>query len=211
MARERTRCLLDMTTLMHAPPSQDEITRLLQRATDGDRSAFDDLLPVVYDELRLMAQRHLSRERSDHTLQSTALVHEVYLKLVDQRRTQWKNRAQFFAIAAQAMRRILVNHAKSVGRLKRGGDAVRVPLEEGVAVAPETDVDLVALDEAMAKLEAIDPRKSRLVELRFFAGMTNEEAAEVLEVAPATVKRDWAFTKAWLMRELRVGPSTELG
>jgi RNA polymerase sigma factor (TIGR02999 family) len=200
-----------MTTLMHAPPSQDEITRLLQRATAGDRAAFDDLLPVVYDELRLMAQRHLRGERAGHTLQSTALVHEVYLKLVDQKRTQWKNRGQFFAIAAQAMRRILVNHAKALGRVKRGGDASRIPLDEGVAVAPEPDVDLVALDEAMLRLEVIDPRKSRLVELRFFAGMTNEEAAVVLDVAPATVKRDWQFTKAWLMRELRSSSQPELG
>jgi|SRR5688572_5167472 len=190
---------------MPAPTSQDEITRLLVRATDGERDAFDELLPVVYDELRLMAERYLRRERPDHTLQTTALVHEVYIKLVDQRRAKWQNRAHFFAVAAQAMRRILVNHAKSVNRIKRGGSRSRIPLDDGVAIAPEQDIDLVALDEAMERLAAMDPRKSRLVELRFFGGMTNEETAEVLGIAPATVKRDWSFAKAWLLRELTKG------
>ncbi|MGE3108133.1 MAG: sigma-70 family RNA polymerase sigma factor [Phycisphaerales bacterium] len=182
-----------------------DITQLLMRASDGEERAVDVLLPVVYDELRRIAERCLRRERPDHTLQTTALVHEAYMKLVDQRQTQWQNRAHFYAIAAQAMRRILVNHAKGVNRVKRGGKRARVPLDDSLAVAPEPDIDLVALDEALARLAAIDARKSRLVELRFFGGMSIEETAEVLGVAPATVKRDWNFARAWLYRELSAG------
>ena len=185
--------------------SQDEITRLLVRATDGEPGAFDELLLVVYDELRLMAERFLRKERPDHTLQTTALVHEVYLKLVDQKRARWQNRAHFFAVAEQAMRRILVNHAKSVNRLKRGGSRSRVRLDEAAAVGGDQDIDLVALDEAMGPLAALDLRKSRPVERRFFGGMNNKEAAEVLGIAPGTVKRDWSFAKAWLLRELSKG------
>jgi RNA polymerase sigma-70 factor, ECF subfamily len=179
-----------------------DITQLLVRASSGEQRAVDVLLPVVYEELRLIAERCLRRERPDHTLQTTALVHEAYMKLVDQRQVQWQNRAHFFAIAAQAMRRILVNHAKSVNRVKRGGKRGRVPLDESLAVTPDQDINLVALDEAMERLAQIDPRKSKLVELRFFGGMSIEETAEVLGIAPATVKRDWNFAKAWLYREL---------
>lgn len=184
---------------------QDEITRLLERASAGERCAFDELLPVVYDELRLMAERYLRHERAGHTLQTTALVHEVYIKLVDQKRAQWHSRAHFFGVAAQAMRRILVNHAKAVGRIKRGGGRGRVPLDEGAMIGAEQDIDLVALDEALERLALLDPRKSRLVELRFFGGMEVEEAAVVLGIAPATVKRDWSFAKAWLLREITKG------
>lgn len=189
--------------------TDQDITQLLVRASGGEQRAVDVLLPVVYDELRRIAERCLRRERVDHTLQTTALVHEAYMKLVDQREAKWQNRAHFYAIAAQAMRRILVNHAKGVNRVKRGGKRGRVPLDESVAVTPETDIDLVALDEAMDRLAELDPRKSRLVELRFFGGMSIEETAEVLGVAPATVKRDWNFAKAWLFRELSKGDEVE--
>lgn len=189
--------------------TDQDITQLLVRASGGEQRAVDVLLPVVYDELRRIAERCLRRERVDHTLQTTALVHEAYMKLVDQREAKWQNRAHFYAIAAQAMRRILVNHAKGVNRVKRGGKRGRVPLDESVAVTPETDIDLVALDEAMDRLAELDPRKSRLVELRFFGGMSIEETAEVLGVAPATVKRDWNFAKAWLFRELSKGDEAE--
>lgn len=182
-----------------------DITQLLVRASAGEQRAVDVLLPVVYDELRRIAERCLRRERPDHTLQTTALVHEAYMKLVDQRQAQWQNRAHFYAIAAQAMRRILVNHAKGVNRVKRGGKRGRVPLDESVAVTPEPDIDLVALDEALSRLAELDSRKSKLVELRFFGGMSIEETAEVLGIAPATVKRDWNFAKAWLFRELSKG------
>mgnify|MGYP003871718117 CR=1 FL=1 len=191
-----------LSTLMS---THQDITQLLLRATDGEQRAVDVLLPAVYDELRQIADRCLRRERADHTLQTTALVHEAYLKLIDQRQVHWQNRAHFFAIAAQAMRRILVNHAKGVNRLKRGGNRDRVPLDDAVAFTPDQDIDLVALDEAMQRLAAFDPRKSKLVELRFFGGMSVEESAEVLGIAPATVKRDWNFAKAWLLREITKG------
>ncbi|MBC7771354.1 MAG: sigma-70 family RNA polymerase sigma factor [Pyrinomonadaceae bacterium] len=182
-----------------------DITQLLKQASCGEQRAVDVLLPVVYDELRRIAERSLRRERVDHTLQTTALVHEAYLKMVDQREVEWKNRAHFFAIAAQAMRRILVNHAKGVNRIKRGGNRSRIELDDAAAVTPDRDIDLVALDEAMTRLEQFDPRKSKLVELRFFGGMSIEEVAEVLQIAPATAKRDWAFAKAWLLREVTKG------
>lgn len=185
--------------------TNEDITQLLKQASEGEQRAVDVLLPVVYDELRRIAERSLRRERVDHTLQTTALVHEAYLKLIDQREVQWQNRAHFFAIAAQAMRRILVNHAKGVNRVKRGGDRSRVALDDAAAVTPDRDIDLVALDEAMHRLSEFDPRKSRLVELRFFGGMSIEEVAEVLQIAPATVKRDWNFAKAWLLREVTKG------
>lgn len=186
-------------------PAPQDITMLLGKAAGGERGAFDALLPAVYEELHLLAERHLRRERPDHTLQTTALVHEAYLKMVDQREARWQNRAHFFAVAAMAMRRILVNHAKSARRIKRGGGRGRVPLDEAAVVAPEADVDLVALDEALTRLAAFDERKSRIVELRFFGGMSVEETAEVLAIGPATVKRDWALAKAWLLREITKG------
>jgi len=161
----------------------------------------DALLPLVYDELRGLARGYLRHERSDHTLQSTALVHEAYLRLVDQNVT-WQNRAHFFAIAAQMMRRILVDHARGRNTGKRGEGICRVPLHEELVGGDQRDVDIIALDEALTNLAKFDPQQSRIVELRFFAGLSIEDTSEVLKVSPATVKRDWAMAKAWLYREM---------
>lgn len=185
------------------------VTLLIDALSQGDERALEALLPMIYDELRAIAEQHLRSERADHTLQPTALVHEAYLKLVDQRSVKWQNRAHFYAVAAMAMRRILVNHAKSRKRLKRGGGRGRVPLDDVIDAAsgPTTgidahEVDLEALDEALLKLAEFDDRKARVVELRYFGGLGVEEAAEVLGIAPATVKRDWNLARAWLRREL---------
>jgi RNA polymerase sigma-70 factor, ECF subfamily len=179
-----------------------EITRMLAELRGGDREAVEGLLPLLYDELRRVAARQLRRERSDHTLQPTALVNEVFLKLVDQRDVAWQNRAHFLAVAAQAMRRILVDYARTRGAEKRGGQLARVTLDEAIVTARARDVDLLALDEALRKLEALDPRLCRVVEMRYFAGLTNAEAAEALGVSVATVDRDRATATAWLRREL---------
>jgi RNA polymerase sigma factor (TIGR02999 family) len=173
--------------------------------SQGDQQALDRLIPVVYGELRRLASRHLRRERADHTLQTTALIHEAYLKLVEQRNVQWQNRAHFFGIAAQLMRRILVDHARTRHRVKRGGAATRVPLEEVLVAAEGLNINLVSLDEALTKLAGVDSRLCRTVELRFFGGMSVEETAEVLRVSAATVKNDWSMAKAWLRRELLRG------
>lgn len=183
----------------------DDITALLQRWKAGDREALERLAPRVYAELRRIAARSLASERRDHTLQSTALVHEAFLKLVDQRRVDWQSRAHFFGLAAQLMRRILVDHARRVGRVKRGGDTPTVSLEAAGEVAdaagsPSADVFL--LDAALRKLEAFDPTQGRIVELRFFGGLTIEETAGLLGVSAMTIKRDWAVARAWLYREL---------
>ena len=183
-------------------PHTSEVTQLLLAANRGEHDAVDRLLPLVYDEMRALAGSYLGGERPDHTLQPTALVHEVYLKLVDQDRVQWKNRGHFFAVAATAMRRILVNHARDRSRIKRGGDRTRVDDADPVAVEPGDRIDLIALDEAMNLLAEMDARKVRVVELRFFVGLTLAEVAEVLDVAPATVKRDWEFARTWLMRKI---------
>lgn len=178
-----------------------DVTELLVAWSNGEAAAGTRLMDVVYAELRQMARAHLRRERRDHSLPPTALVHEAYLKLVDQRRVQWQNRAQFFAVAARVMRRLLVDHARSRNAQKRGA-AVTVPLTD---IDPEIDPpapDILALDAALAKLNALDPRQATLVELRFFGGLTVEEAAEVMAVAPITVKRDWAMARTWLYREL---------
>ena len=170
---------------------------------DGDRAALDELLPLVYDELRRQASRFLRRENPEHTLQTTALIHEAYIKLIDQRNTDWQNRSHFFAIASQAMRRILVDHARTKHRDKRGGHDIKLPLDEAMAVAnDEKSVDLVALDEALTRLEAIDKQQSRVVELRYFSGLTLEDTADILNISRATTARDWAMAKAWLHREL---------
>jgi RNA polymerase sigma factor (TIGR02999 family) len=179
-----------------------DVTSLLAAASDGDPAALDRALPLIYDDLRRQAERLLRRERADHTLQPTALVHEAYLRLVDQTRVDWQSRGHFLAVAAIAMRRILVNHAKAKGRLKRGGGGRRVDLDQLVAITGATDPDLVALDEALTRLADIDARKVRVVEMRFFAGLSIEETAEALAIAPATVKRDWTMAKAWLLREM---------
>lgn len=186
-------------------PSQKSVTQLLVLGGNGDKAALDELLPVVYDQLRQLAGSYLRRERTDHTLQPTALVHEAYLRLVDQKNVDWRNRAQFFGLAAQMMRRILVNYAHDRHAGKRGGHAPRLSLDEAVSFFEERDVDLVALDDALDSLATLDPAQSRIVELRFFGGLTIDETAEVLGVSPATVKREWSMAKAWLHRELSQG------
>jgi len=181
------------------------VTKLLKEWRDGSREALDHLIPLVYAELRAMAARYLSREPRDRALQTTALVHEAYVKLVDQRDVQWQNRAHFFGIAAQLMRRILVDDARRRMREKRGGGVVKVSLEDVPIPAPAASVDAVdalALDAALTELERLDPDQARIVELRFFGGLTLEETATVLEVSPATVKREWAIAKGWLYRAL---------
>jgi RNA polymerase sigma-70 factor, ECF subfamily len=184
------------------PQDRRDITGLLVAWSQGDEAARGILLDAVYGELRRLARGYLQRERSGHSLPPTALVHEAYLKLVDQRRVHWQNRTQFFAIASHLMRRILVDHARSHTAQKRGaGD--RVPLEDRDAAFEPLTVDVVALDLALQRLEDLYPRQSRLVELRFFGGLTVDEIAAVLDVAPITVKRDWALAKAWLYRELQ--------
>ena len=176
---------------------------MLRAWGDGDRSVLDQLLPFVYDELHRQAHRYLRRERDNHTLQTTALIHEAYLKLVDQRAVQWQNRAHFFGIAAQSMRRILVDYARTKHREKRGGVAADLPLDEALLIAAAgQDIDLLALDEALTRLAAIDEQQARVVELKYFSGLSIEETAEALGISPATVKRDWQMAKAWLRHEL---------
>ena len=183
--------------------TQHEITRLLADWSNGDRQALEKLTPLVYDELRRLAARYLRQERLGHTLQSTALVHEAYLKLVGQNNVRWQNRAHFFGIAAQMIRRILVDYARARRADKRGAGAEKLSLDEAIALPGGPDLDLVALDDALEGLAKIDERQSRLVELRFFAGLTLEETAEVLQMSLATAKRDWVSAKAWLSREIR--------
>jgi RNA polymerase sigma factor (TIGR02999 family) len=183
-------------------PTQQEVTRLLVNWSKGDQKALEELTPLVYAELRRLAGRFLRRERSDHTLQSTALVHEAFLRLIDQRSVQWQNRAHFFGVAAQLIRRILVDYARSRQTAKRGADAIKLSLDDALAVAEKRDLDLVALDDALNNLARLDEQQSRIVELRFFTGLSIEETAEVLGVSPATVKREWVTAKALLYREL---------
>jgi RNA polymerase sigma-70 factor, ECF subfamily len=183
-------------------PSEGEITQWLAACKVGDPAAIESLLPLVYNELHRQAVSFFSRERAGHTLQPTALVHEVYLRLRNQRQVHWQNRAQFFAIAAQLMRRILVSHARARQAAKRGGADQPITLDESVASAPQRDVNLLALDDALKKLETIDPEKSRMVELRFFSGLSVPETAEVMGVSPRTVDRQWQTAKAWLYREI---------
>jgi RNA polymerase sigma factor (TIGR02999 family) len=178
---------------------------LQEWSSRGDREALDELIPIVYAELRRQAARQLRRERAGHTLQTTALVHEAYLRLVGQREMRWQNRAHFFAIAAELMRRILVDHARKMSAAKRGGSALKLELDEAFAAPDEQheeQLDLVAIDAALVKLAALDPQQGRIVELRFFGGLNVEEAAEVLGISPRTVKRDWRVAKAWLRREI---------
>lgn len=188
-------------------PSQEEVTQLLNQWSEGDQAALDRLFPFVYDELRRLANAYLRRERPGHTLQSTALVHEAYLRLVGQREIRWQNRAHFFGIAAQVIRHILVDHARGRISAKRGGGAVNLSLDEGLAVPNKQDLDVVALDDALQGLAKIDPQQSRIVELRFFGGLSIEETAEVVGVSTATVKRDWSVAKAWLYREVSRNPA----
>lgn len=178
------------------------VTQLLVAWSDGDAAARDELMPLVYEELRRLAHRYMGRERKGHTLQTSGLVNEAYLRLIDQSQVQWQNRAHFFGIAAQMMRRILVDYARSRGYAKRGGDARQISLDEAAIVSEERAADVVALDDALKGLAEIDLRKSRIVELRFFGGLSIEETAEVLAVSPGTVMRDWTLAKAWLRREI---------
>ena len=182
--------------------SPREVTQLLVAWSDGDAAARDELMPLVYEELRRLAHRYMGRERTGHTLQTSALVNEAYLRLIDQSRVKWQNRAHFFGIAAQMMRRILVDYARSRGYAKRGGDARQVSLDEAAVVSEERATEVVALDDALKCLAEIDVRKSQIVELRFFGGLSIEETAEVLAVSPGTVMRDWTLAKAWLRREM---------
>jgi RNA polymerase sigma factor (TIGR02999 family) len=185
-------------------PAAEDISTLLRAWSDGDQSALERLTPVVYDELHRLARRYMKGERSGHSLQTTALVNEAYMRLVDYERMQWQNRAHFFAVSAQLMRRILVEHARR-HNLKRGGGVQHVALDEAAVVGGGQDADLVALDDAMNGLARIDPRKVQVVEMRFFGGLSVEETAEVLKVSPVTVKRDWRAARAWLYRELTGG------
>lgn len=186
--------------------ARETVTAMLTRLADGEGGVRERLLPVVYDELRRVAAAYLGRERVNHTLQPTALVHEAYLKLVDQTSLRFEGRAQFFALAARAMRQILVDHARTKGRQKRGGGAVGLSLSESHPTPAELSLpDVLAIDEALEKLGAIDERKARLVELRFFAGLTEAEAAEALGISRSTAVEDWRFVKAWLRRELSGG------
>jgi len=183
-------------------PSDQDVTRLLIEWSKGDRGALDALVPLVYDELRRLAQLYLSREKPGHTLSSTALVHEAYLRLVRQEDMSWQNRAHFFAVAARMMRRILVDHARKHNYAKRGGGAMTLSLDEAVAPAKERELDLVALDDALEALAKLDERQCRMVELRFFGGLSIEETSEVMGVSTPTVKREWASARAWLYREI---------
>ena len=182
--------------------SSHEITRLLLAWTDGDQRALDRLVPLVYDELRRLARRYMNREPPGHLLQTTALVNEAYMRLIDAHRVKWQNRAHFFAISARVMRRILVDFARRSDKLKRGGKAVEVSLAEALVVSAKPGADLVAIDDALTTLAALDPRQCQVVELRFFGGLKDNEIAEVLKVSHGTVRRDWRLARAWLHREL---------
>lgn len=180
----------------------EEVTMLLRQAQVGDRAALDELLPLVYKELKRIAGRQLSNERRDHTLQATALVHEAYMRLIDQHSVDWRNRAHFFSIAAEMMRRILVNHAINRRAQKRGSGETLLSLDEAVKLSDKQNLDLISLDEALSRLAEFDPVQARIVELRFFAGLTTEEVAAVLDVSDSTVKREWRSAKAWLAAQL---------
>jgi RNA polymerase sigma factor (TIGR02999 family) len=182
-------------------PSSKDVSQLLADLSRGDQGALADLMPLVYDELRALADIYMRRERSNHTLQPTALVHEAFLRLVDQK-IQLQNRAHFFGVAAQAMRHILVEHARARHAAKRGGEAQKLSLDEAMDKPEEREVDLIALDDAMNDLAKFDPQQARIVELRYFAGLTIEEVAEVVGISPATVKREWHMARTWLHREI---------
>jgi RNA polymerase sigma factor (TIGR02999 family) len=186
-------------------PSQ--VTDLLTRWQAGDRQALDRLIPLVYEELRRLARHYLRRERADHTLQSTALVHEAYVRLAGQASPRWHDRAHFYGVAARLMRQILVDHARSHHAEKRGGDLVRLTIDEQMVGSTMPDLDVLALDEALTRLAELSPQQSRIVELRFFSGLSIEDTAEVLKISPASVKRGWTAGRAWLFREMSGGGS----
>lgn len=198
---ERVRKMLEsalMTTL-----SADDLTGLLIEWRQGDKAALDKLTPLVYDEMRRIAHRYVQHEHNGHTLQTTALVNEAYLRLASQQKIEWQNRAHFFAVTAQVMRHILIDHARRRHYAKRGGDLQQVPLEDAAVMTQQRAAELVALDEALDDLAKLDPRKSQVVELRYFGGLSLEETAEVLEISPMTVRRDWRAAKAWLYRRMK--------
>jgi RNA polymerase sigma-70 factor, ECF subfamily len=180
------------------PAFPQEITQLLINWSQGDKVALDQLVPLVYPELRLLAKRYMGREAPEHTLQTSALINEAYLKLVDQKNVKWQNRAHFFAVAAQVMRHILVDHARTRNYAKRGGGAPKLPLDEATALTDQRAAELIALDDALQDLAALDSRKSQIIELRFFGGLSMEETAEVMKISPSTVQREWRAAKAWL-------------
>jgi len=186
-----------------------DITGLLLAWSRGEQQAFEQLVPLVYDELRRIARRYIEQEPAGHALQATALVHEAYLRLIDASRVQWQNRAHFYAVCANLMRRILVDYARSHNYLKRGGQTPHIPLNEEALLTPERSPDLIALDEALERLAGVDARKCRVVELRFFGGLTVEETAEVMQLSPRTIHSDWGFAKSWLFRELTIGENHE--
>jgi len=183
-------------------PKSTAVTLLLKRYSTGDQSAVNELVSLVYDELHRLASSRLRRERPDHTLQTTALVHEAYLRLVDQTDARWKDRDHFLAVAAQAMRRVLVDHARRHKAVKRGGPLPRLSLEEAVAVSEEQSDNVLLLDRLLTRLEAIDPQEARIIELRFFAGLSVEETAMAMGISPTTVKREWSVARKWLAREM---------
>ena len=185
------------------PLQQTGVTELLVNWSNGDQEALNKLIPLVYDELHKLARRYLRRERPDHTLQTTALVHEAYLKLVDQREANWENRVHFFAVAAQLMRRLLVDYARRHCASKRGGDLFKLSLDEALVSSEEKDAELLALDEALDRLEDVDPQQSRVVELRVFSGLSLEETAQAMNISPRTVRREWSMAKAWLHQQIK--------
>jgi RNA polymerase sigma-70 factor (ECF subfamily) len=195
---------LNMTT-----PAPEEVSQLLQEWSNGDQAALDKVMPVVYQELRRLAHHYMQKERVDHTLQTTALVNEAYMRLVDYKRMRWQSRAHFFAVAAQVMRRILVENARSRNFAKRGGGTQKVSLDETAVVSTGRSAEVIAVDEALTELESWDPRKGKIVELRFFGGLSIEETAEVLKVSPTTVQREWRSAKAWLYRAIGEGGGVE--
>ena len=190
-------------------PSPNEVTRLLLNWNNGDRAALDQLVPLVYDELRRLAHHYMRQERDGHTLQTTALVNEAYVRLIDQHSVQWQDRAHFFAIAAKMMRRILVDYARSRRYAKRGGEARQVSFDESAIMSPEKGAEMVAVDEALNDLATRDARKSKIVELRFFGGLNIEETAEVMGISPTTVQREWRSAKAWLYQAITQGTINE--
>lgn len=189
---------------MTTSQSPEQMTRLLLDWGKGDQAALDELMPLIEQELHRIAHQYMNREGPGHTLQTTALVNEAYMRLIDQKSVRWQNRAHFFAIAAQTMRRILIDHARKSARAKRGGKARKISLDEVAVLTQERASELVALDEALERLAAIDPRRGQVVELRFYGGLSNDEIAEVLNISPNTVMRDWNMARAWLYRELAV-------
>jgi len=192
-----------------AQASPEEVTGLLLAWSDGEQTALEKLMPLVYAELHRLAKRYMRREHVGHTLQTSALVNEAYLRLIDARSVRWQNRAHFFAVSARIMRRILVDFARAKQNLKRGGGAPQITLDEGLVVSPESGADLLALDEALERLAVLNERQSRVVELRYFGGLNEDEVAEALKVSPRTVRSDWILARAWLYRELSRGGSDD--